>query len=90
MIDFALDDVGTWPSALVAAFEAREALLRAYYLEDLKTLDDDDWRPPRRPAYVPMALRPANPHSGARQAFLDDVRAEYFGGIALRGFHCTA
>lgn len=51
--------------------------------------DDDVWRPPRVPSYVPMALRPANPYSGARQAFLDELRAEFFGGVALRGFHCT-
>jgi hypothetical protein len=89
LIDLALDDVGTWPARLMATFDAHEALLRAYHTEEQRTLDDDAWRPPNLPDYVPMALRPSNPFFAERQQFLGSLRSEYFAELALRGFHCT-
>jgi hypothetical protein len=89
MIEISLDDVATWPRELVAAFEAHEGLLRAHFAEQKKNYDDDLWKPPYQPAYVPMARRPTNSHAAARRIFLDDVRARFFAVLALRGFHST-
>jgi hypothetical protein len=89
MIEISLDDVATWPRELVAAFEAHEALLIAHFVEQKKNYDDDLWKPSYHPAYVPMALRPTNSHSAPRRIFLDEVRANFFAVLTLRGFHST-
>ncbi len=89
LIELALDDVSTWPARLVATFEANEALLRAYDKEHQRTSDDDAWRPPNVPNYVPTAHRPANPFSAEREQFLSSLRADYSAELALRGYHCT-
>ncbi len=89
MIELALDDVSTWPARLLEAFEAHEVLLRAYHTEQQKTSDDEAWRPPNVPTYVPMAHRPANPYFAEREQFLSSLREDFSADLALRGFHCT-
>jgi hypothetical protein len=85
LIEISLDDTSTWPGQLLAHFEAREDMLRAYRQHEEKLMDDSAWGP----VYVPMALRPPNPLAQEKQRFLSVLRAEYSDKLAPRGFHCT-
>ena len=85
MIELLLDDVSSWPPRLLARFEANERLLVAYDECEKKRMDDKAWGS----TYVPMALRPPNPHYCSKQAFLEAIRVEFSDRLVFRGFHCT-
>jgi hypothetical protein len=85
LIEISLDDERSWPSTLLAALEKHECVLRAYEEFENKRHDDSAWGP----TYVPMALRPSNPHQSERRQVLESLDLCFSAGYSLRGFHCT-
>ena len=85
LIEVSLSDESTWPEDLLGFLKKNENILRAYEEAEAKLADDDTWGQP----YVPMALRPPNPHTDARRRVLEEVECNYADIVSLRGFHCT-